>query len=68
MPDDGRTVTVAADRSARIGAPLPLGPAGQELIDLAKRAAPRCLTAVQRQQYHLTFKQPSWCEAMQKWP
>jgi tetratricopeptide (TPR) repeat protein len=34
----------------------------------AQQIAPRCLTAEQRQRFHLSAARPRWCDTMQKWP
>jgi tetratricopeptide (TPR) repeat protein len=64
-PDGARIVTGAADNTARV---WDLFPSGQALIEQAKRMAPRCLTAAQRERYHLPPTPPHWCDARQKWP
>jgi tricorn protease-like protein len=63
--DGARIVTGSADNTARV---WEVFPSGQALIDEAKALAPRCLTAAQRQLYHLVSAPPHWCETMQKWP
>jgi hypothetical protein len=41
----------------------------RELISQAKMAAPRCLTAEQREaSYFLPAEPPAWCIEMAKWP
>jgi WD40 repeat protein len=45
-----------------------LFPSGQALIDEAKALMPRCLTAEQRELYHLSPAPPSWCKSTHKWP
>jgi predicted chitinase len=37
-------------------------------VEQAQKAAPRCLTPGQRQQYHLAKAPPHWCAALDKWP
>ena len=59
-PDGARVVTASRNGAAWIGE---LFPTGQSLIDQAKTIAPRCLTAAQREQFHLAPAQPHWCDA-----
>lgn len=41
----------------------------QELVDIAKRLAPRCLTAGERKQAHLpSTDAPAWCVRQRLWP
>jgi WD40 repeat protein len=40
----------------------------RELLDEAKRLAPRCLTSEQRFRLFLGPTSPRWCAAMKKWP
>ena len=64
-PDGARIVTGSDDKTVRI---WDLFPAGQALIEQAKRVAPRCLTPAQRERYHLASTPPGWCDTIQKWP
>ncbi|HWE20466.1 MAG TPA: TIR domain-containing protein [Hyphomicrobiaceae bacterium] len=64
-PDGALILTASWDNTARVWEVLLTG---QALIDEAKAIAPRCLTAAQRQLYHLAPAPPLWCTAMQKWP
>jgi hypothetical protein len=63
--DGARIVTGSADNTARV---WELFPGGQALIDQAKAIAPRCLTPVLRQRFHLPDAPPHWCIEMKKWP
>jgi WD40 repeat protein len=42
--------------------------AAADLVAYARSALPRCLTPVERRQYHLVAEPPLWCVAMAKWP
>jgi WD40 repeat protein/Tfp pilus assembly protein PilF len=64
MPDGARVV-IGGDTKGRI---WHLYGAGQRLIDLAKAAAPRCLTPLERQYRFLPLMPPNWCLSMRKWP
>jgi tetratricopeptide (TPR) repeat protein len=64
-PDEARIVTGSYDNTARVWEVFPIG---QALVEQAKTLAPRCLTAEQRQRYHLAPTPPRWCANMQKWP
>ena len=59
-PDGARVITGSGDTTVRIWEVFPVG---QSLIEEAKAIAPRCLTAAQREQFHLSPKQPHWCDA-----
>lgn len=63
---DGSTV-VAVGEGGRIQK-YRLFPNGQELIDLAKKTIQRCLTPIQRGEYHLSPEAPEWCVREGKWP
>lgn len=64
-PDGTRLVTGWQDNTARI---WQVHSNRQALMDQAKRLAPRCLTAEQRERYQLNQASPVWCMSMQKWP
>jgi hypothetical protein len=63
-PDGARIVAGSVDNAVWV---LGLFPAGQQLIDQAKKVASRCLTAAQRQPYHLSPVPPRWCHTTKKW-
>ena len=62
---DGAHIVILFDDTVRV---LELFPAGQALVANAQQVAPRCLTADQRQAYHLPPRPPRWCDSKQKWP
>src|ERR1700722_6182043 len=64
-PDGRRVLTGDGDWIARIWRVFPWT---QELIDEAKRVAPRCLTRTERAKAFLDPKPPTWCIEMEKWP
>jgi hypothetical protein len=64
-PDGARIVTGSWDTTARVWDIFPIG---QTLVEQTETLAPRCLTAEQRQSYHLAPTLPRWCASMQKWP
>jgi hypothetical protein len=63
--DGERLVTASEDRSARIWRVFPTM---QALVDQARGAVPRCLTAEQRRQAFLEPEPPAWCAVEKKWP
>ena len=65
MTPDGAHIVILFDDTVRV---LELFPAGQALVANAQQVAPRCLTADQRQAYHLPPRPPRWCDSKQKWP
>jgi WD40 repeat protein len=77
-PDAGRQLTFAADNRYLVigqsagafeGATIHrLFAATPELVEFARSRLPRCLTPVERRQYHLTIEPPLWCVEMAKWP
>jgi hypothetical protein len=65
-PDGRRVVTASSDRTARLWSVF-ADP--RELIAAARMAAPRCLTAEQREAaFFLPAEPPAWCIDMAKWP
>jgi WD40 repeat protein len=40
----------------------------QESVNHAKSIVPRCLTAPQRNHFHLSAEPPRWCKDLKKWP
>jgi WD domain, G-beta repeat len=64
--DGHRIVTGLGDKTAQVSEIYQGG--RQALIEHAKAIIPRCLTAEQRQQYHLELAPPGWCKSTQKWP
>jgi WD40 repeat protein len=63
--DGARVLTVSMDRVARLwSVPLSTG----DLITRAKARVPRCLTAGQRELFHLPATVPEWCHTLAKWP
>jgi WD40 repeat protein len=69
--DGKRIVTAAADKSVRVwdsstGA-RHLALDAQGLVDHVKTRTPRCLTAAQRDRWHLAAT-PNWCITTLKWP
>ena len=64
--DDGRTIALGTvDGQIIIRHLLPRG---QNLVDLAKDLAPRCLTRLERKKYYLPEHPPLWCMEQQIWP
>jgi hypothetical protein len=64
-PDDKRVVTASSDGTARL---WEVFADTQKLISAAKMAAPRCLTAEQREaSFFLSAEPPAWCIEMAKW-
>jgi WD40 repeat protein len=43
-------------------------PTTQALVDLAKEAAPQCLSAEQRKKFFIDPEPPKWCLELGKWP
>jgi WD40 repeat protein len=64
-PDGRRVVTASFDATARIWRVFATT---RELVDDAKRAAPRCLTPAERESAYLDPAPPAWCVEMGKWP
>ena len=65
-PDDKRVVTASSDGSARL---WEIFADREKLISAAKMAAPRCLTAAQREaSFFLSTEPPAWCIEKAKWP
>jgi hypothetical protein len=64
-PDGKRIVTASADKTARL---WEIFANAQELVSHAKAAIPRCLTAVQRNEFFLPPEPPMWCIELEKWP
>src|SRR5262249_22600388 len=64
-PDGLTVVTGSGDETARIWSVFPTT---QDLIDDAKQAVPRCLTAQRRAEAFLDPEPPAWCIEMEKWP
>ena len=64
-PDGKRIVTACEDKTARL---FTIFPDTEEIVAVAKAAAPRCLTAEQRHQFFLPPEPPTWCIEQEKWP
>jgi len=64
-PDGTRIVTASSDDTARLWR---IFSTTQALVDYAKKNVPRCLTSVQRKQFHLSATLPAWCIDMGKYP
>jgi WD40 repeat protein len=63
--DGARIVTASSDHTARLWR---VGPATDALVQDVKSAAPRCLTASQRQAAYLSVEPPHWCTQRGLWP
>jgi WD40 repeat protein len=64
-PDGQRVVTASQDTSAFV---WKIFAKTQDVVDRAKRVAPRCLTLEKRKQFFLPPDPPAWCTEMGKWP
>ena len=64
-PDGRRVVTASSDKTARLWNILLTT---KDLIDDAKLAVPRCLSAARRAAAFLEAEPPAWCIEMAKWP
>ena len=62
-PDGKHILTTSWDKTARLSR-IFLGT--EELVAVAKAAAPRCLTAEQRRQFFLPAEPPTWCIEQKK--
>ena len=78
MPDTGAQMTFAADHHYLVTgksvddfsgvAVHRLFPTTASLVEYARSKLPRCLTPIERKQYHLFAEPPLWCVEMAKWP
>jgi tetratricopeptide (TPR) repeat protein len=67
--DGKRVFTGSEDRTVRVWDAEPFPRELRELLKIARREAPRCLTQEQRERFYVeTVAPPSWCEAEAKWP
>jgi WD40 repeat protein len=57
-PDGTRVLTGSQDNTARL---WPLFKSAQDLIDTIRTSVPRCLTPMQREEFHLGTPPPRWC-------
>ncbi len=64
-PDGTRVLTGSADNTARL---WPIFPSARDLVEVAKATVPRCLTSIQRLDFHLNTPTPEWCHARHLWP
>jgi WD40 repeat protein len=64
-PDGTRVLTGSQDNTARL---WPVFKHVHDLIDIVKTSAPRCLTPMQREAFHLATPPPRWCFERDLWP
>jgi WD40 repeat protein len=63
--DGHRVVTASQDKTARVWRVFPNT---DDLVEEAKRAIPRCLTRVEREEAFLNRIPPAYCAELEKWP
>jgi WD40 repeat protein len=64
-PDDTLVLATSLDRKAQLWR-IPIST--DDLIKQAESRAPRCLSAQQREAFHLSVVAPGWCYELKKWP
>ena len=64
-PDGARVLTGSADKTARLWSVFR---SVESLIEVVKAAVPRCLTPIQREDFHLGTPPPRWCRTRHLWP
>jgi WD40 repeat protein len=78
MPDDAERMTFSSNAGYLVTGKSDEGgwgstvhrlfPTTASLVEYARSKLPRCLTPIERKQYHLVAEPPLWCVEMAKWP